>query len=117
MTKRRKTLIWPGSTPGGPLLAAPIAGPPIISSIARAKLQAILNDRIDGTATVGSVSFSWFSGVTIRDIDIKDRAGAPAASVKSVSADVGVMGVLSGRINATARIDSPRIEIRRGADG
>lgn len=117
MTKRRKILIWTGSTLGGLLLVALIAGPPIISSIARSKLQAILNERIDGTATVGSVSFSWFSGVTIRDIDIKDRAGAPAASVKSVSADVGVMGVLSGRINATARIDSPRLEIRRGADG
>jgi len=113
----RRILIWTGSSLGALVLVILLGGPTVIASIVRSKLQSTLNERIDGTATVGSVSFSWFSGVTIRDIEIKDRAGAPAASVKSVSADVGLMAALGGRIIANARIDSPRLEIRRGADG
>ncbi|HKS16917.1 MAG TPA: hypothetical protein VJU16_06365 [Planctomycetota bacterium] len=113
----RRILIWTGSILGGLLVVGLIAGPPIIGSIARSKLQSILNDRIDGTATVGSVSFSWFSGVTIQDIDLKDRAGAPLASVKSIRADLGFLSVLSGRIVASVTIASPRVDVRRRADG
>jgi len=113
----RRVLTWTGASLGVLALTVLVAGPTVIASVARSKLQSILNARIDGTATVGSVSFSWFSGVTIRDIDIKDRAGAPVASVKSVSADVGVLSALGGRIIANARIESPRLEVRRGPDG
>ena len=116
-SRLKRILIWTGSSFGALLLVILIGGPPIIASIVRSKLQSTLDERVDGKATVGSVSFSWFSGVTIRDVEIKDRAGAPAASVKSVRADVGVMAALGGRIIANARVDSPRLEVRRGADG
>lgn len=113
----RRLLIWTGALLAGLILVVLIAGPPIIASIVRAKLQSTLDERIEGTSTVGAVSFSWTSGVTIRDLEIKDRAGAPVASVKAVSADLGVLAALGGRVIANARVDSPRLDIRRGADG
>jgi hypothetical protein len=75
-SRLRRLLIWTGASLGVLVLVVFFGGPPLIGSIARSTLQSILDDRIDGKATVGSVSFSWFSGVTIRDIEIR-TARAP----------------------------------------
>lgn len=109
----RRILIWTGSILGGLLLVGFFAGPPIIESVVRSRLQAALNDRLDGSATVGGVSFSWFGGASIRDIDVKDRHGARVVSVKSVSAGLSLRAIFGGRIVAAVRVDHPTLEIRR----
>src|SRR5262245_54203 len=116
-SRLRRILIWTGSSLAVLALAVFFGAPPIIASVVHSKLHAALNDRLDGTATVGGVSFSWTSGATIRDLEIKDRAGAPLASVKWIAADLSLLSALGGRIIADVRIDSPRLEVRRGADG
>ena len=116
-SRLRRILTWTGATFGAFIVVVLLFGPGLIASIVRTQLTATLNDRIDGTSTVGEVSFSWTGGATIRDIDIKDRTGAPLASVKEVSADLSVLSALRGRFIATARVDSPRLEFRRLPDG
>src|SRR5688572_20979865 len=94
--RARRILIWTGASVAALILAVLIFAPPVIAGVIKSQLTSTLADRIDGTSTVGGVSFSWFSGATIRDLEIKDRAGAPLASVKSIAADLSLPSAMGG---------------------
>ena len=115
--RARRLLIWTGASVAALILLGVIFAPPVIAGVIKSQLTSNLADRIDGTSSVGGVAFSWFSGVTISNLEIKDPAGAPLASVKSISADLSLLSAIGGKIIATVRIDSPRIDVRRRADG
>src|SRR5688572_28702293 len=112
-SRGRRVLLWIGAILAVLLLVAFVAVPPIVAGAIKSKLQATLDERIDGSATVGPVSFSWTGSATIRDLEISDRAGARVASVKSLKADVGVRALFSKYVIADVSIDSPRLEIRK----
>ncbi len=116
-SRRRKVLIVTGASLGVLVISALIILPPIIASIIRTQFVSTVNERLDATAAVGHVSFSWTGGVSLRDVDIKDRSGQSLASVKSIDAGVGLLAALRGRYITDVRIDQPRLDIRRGADG
>jgi len=111
-SRLRRILIWTGASLAVLVLAVFFGAPPIIASVVRSRLQATLNDRIDGSATVGDVSFSWFGGAGIHNVEIKDRRGARVASVKSISAGLSLRAIFGGRIVAAVRVENPHLEIR-----
>jgi hypothetical protein len=112
-SRGRRILIWIGAILAVLILGFLFVAPPLIAGVIKSKLQAQLNERIDGTGTVGPVSFSWTGAATIRDLEIRDRNGATVASVKALKADVGVRALFSKYVIADVSIDSPRIEIRK----
>jgi hypothetical protein len=113
----RKILIIAACVLGGLLLVAFIAVPPIAAAAIRSQFLTTVGHRLDATASLGGVSVSWTGKVSFRDLEIKDRAGATIAAVKSIDAHVGVMRAPRGEYVADFHVDSPRIELRRSADG
>ena len=57
---------------GGVLVALVLGivffAPPVIASTIRSQFLSNVHARIDGTATLGDVSFSWGSGAVLRDV-------------------------------------------------
>jgi hypothetical protein len=99
------------------ILGVVFFAPPIIASTIRSQFLSNVHDRIDGTATLGEVTFTWGNGAILRDVSIKDRSGATIAAVKEVHADISILSAVGGRIIADVRVDGPRVELRRAPDG
>src|SRR5262245_13330646 len=102
---------------GGVLVALIVAvlvfAPPVLASTIRSQFVSNVQARMDATASLGNVSFSWFTGATLHDVSIKDRQGATIAAVKEMRADVKLLPALGGRVIADVRVDGPRLELRR----
>src|SRR5258705_5432782 len=113
----RRILIWTGSSLGVLALTVLVAGPTVIAAVIRSKIASAVAENLDATTEIGSVSFSWSGKVALRDLVVRDRAGATVASVKSVDVDVALFSAIRGRIIADVRVDSPRLDIRRLPDG
>ncbi|HEY3226821.1 MAG TPA: hypothetical protein VGK61_07510 [Planctomycetota bacterium] len=113
----RRILIWTGSSLGVLALTVLVAGPTVIAAVIRSRIAAAVAEKLDATTEIGSVSFSWSGRIALRDLAIRDRAGATVASVKSIDADVALFSAIRGRIIAKVLVDRPRIELRRGTDG
>src|SRR5688572_23466736 len=113
----RRILLIVGASVAVLILVVLIAAPPLVASTIRSQFIANVEKNLDATASLGDVSFSWTGRVALNDIAIKDRSGATIASVKSATAKVGVLEAIKGKYTADFRLESPRIELRRGDDG
>lgn len=110
--------IFLGLLGGGLGLATALAAsPPGRALLARAASEA-LSRALRGQVTIGSVGGSFFGGLTIRDLEIRDDAGNPFASIPRAVADYRLENLLAGRIVLDRLIlVEPRIEIVKWRSG
>lgn len=114
MARWKKYLIGAGAGVLGLILVVLLAGPPILSSVIRARLQASLQEETTGRVEVASVRFSWFGPVRIEGLKIHDRTGelildAPRSTVEG--------SIWNGYSNVSVRVESPVVLVRRYDDG
>ena len=75
MKRWKKVLIITGSVLASLILIILVVGPPIISSVAKSKIPAILNEQFQANVTLGNVSFSWSGHVEIDDFRLVPKIG------------------------------------------
>lgn len=87
----------------------------------QSRVEAELNNNLDGKCEVADVAFSWYSGVSIKDLRIANPAGfpteRPAIVMKGMKADVSVFSLLFGKLLGNAQIDGLEINVEQNADG
>lgn len=65
----------------------------------RGKAEARLAQRVNGTATLGGLGFSLFSGVTLRQLSLKDPAGKEIVALDEVHVDPSFRQLVRGKID------------------
>ncbi len=77
-----------------------------------------VNQQLNGTASVDSWSFGWFSGFKLSGIRVADAQGRPVVEIQSVTLPATVSSLLSSqkRLGAIA-VESPKADIVLYADG
>ena len=87
----------------------------------RSRVQAEFDTNLSGKCEVAEVSFSWFSGVHVENLRVENPPGftteRPAVVMKSLSADVSIMSLLSGTVLANAEITGLRVNVEQMSDG
>lgn len=87
----------------------------------RSKVRSEVNANLNGNCEIGSVSFSWFSGVSVEELRIDNPAGfatdRPAVSMQAMNADVSILSLLSGTVLANAEIRGLEVNVDQKADG
>jgi len=95
------------------LLLAPVVAAPWVAGL----LVDEANDRLDGRAGVGELSFGWGGGLHVSDLSLADREGAEVLALQRLDAQVDLLSALSGRCIATVRAAGLRLHLRRDATG
>src|SRR5581483_1368646 len=81
----KKALIITGGVLLGLIVVVLVAGPAVISSVAKSKLPAILHEQFGATVTVGDVSFGWSGRLQIEDFRlIPKNFTDPLVEVKKI---------------------------------
>src|SRR6185436_6243538 len=91
-----------------PLWSAPIARSLVVSSV---------NDQIDGTLAIESLSWSYGGHVRVEGLDLLDAQGQPALHIATVDGQVDVLPALHGDIRANLTVDGLQADLRRQPDG
>ena len=77
-----------------------------------------VNQQLNGTASIDSWSFGWFSGFKLSGIRLADAQGNSVAEVQSVTLPASVPALLGSRKDlGTITIESPKANIVLYADG
>src|ERR1051325_8535946 len=118
MKRWKKIVLISGGLLLGLIVVALAAGPAIIGSIARSKIPSILNEKLQATATVGNVSFSWSGHVQIDDLRLVPRNFSdPLVEVKKIDVKVDVGSAISGKHIADVEVGAPKVIVGKGSDG
>jgi hypothetical protein len=114
----KKILLVAGCVILGLLLVILVAGPTVISSVAKSKIPSVLGEMLMADAKVGDVSFSWNGHVTIDDFKMTPRGFTNAlVEVKKIDVKVDVMAALGGKYIAQVEVVAPKVVVEKGADG
>jgi len=93
--------------------------PTILSSgpITR-RIAAGASESLDRDVRIGDFSLGWRSGLKLTDVSVTERDGAPFASLKSLSCDLGIMALVRGRIEVRdLSLVEPKLVVRRDKEG
>lgn len=86
--------------------------------IVRARVETRLRGRVTTTATLGSASFSLFSGITLGELAILDRDGQKGITVRKIFVNPSLGEIVRGTIALDAvSIEGVNVEIRARPDG
>jgi uncharacterized protein involved in outer membrane biogenesis len=93
--------------------------PTIISSGPVTKrIAASASDYLDRDVSIGDLAFGWRSGLKVTDLAVVERDGAPFASFRSLSCDLGIMALLGRRIVVRdLSLVDPKLVVRRDKEG
>ena len=99
-----------------------LLAPTILSQgFLQSKAEAAVRDSLRGEVRIGDVTFSWFSGLTIRDLRVDNPPGfpsdRPAVVMKDLKADVSLLSLLFGNPRAAAEIVGLELNVEQSADG
>jgi hypothetical protein len=92
--RRRRALIALGVT-GALLTVVMLAAPTVAGWIAPGYIVSALNSRIQGSASVGRVSLSWFGSQAVGPIVLRDAAGVEVLRVEATCSS-GLLGLIGG---------------------
>jgi len=87
----------------------------------KSKVTTAVNTNLRGECEVEDVSFSWFSGLSIKGVRVENPpeypSDRPAIAMESMSADVSIGSLLFGTFLADAEIVGLEINVEQNADG
>ncbi len=79
---------------------------------------AIANRAIDGTIAIGGVSGSLLSGLTAREIVVRDAKGSILAEIAEIEVGYGLNDLVRRRfVLGHLRVESPRLRLEQDAEG
>jgi len=93
---------------------------PTIASTGPVKSMVLgrVNQQLNGTASIDSWSFGWFSGFKLSGIRVADAQGRPVLAIQSITLPASVPALLSSNKQlGTIAIESPKADIVLYADG
>ena len=73
-----------------------------------------LSDEVGREVTIGGITARWWSGIELRDVRVANPAGYPADPLLTISrlhADVAVLRLLRGRVEAAVRCEKPVVSL------
>jgi hypothetical protein len=118
--KRRwkKVLVIAGCSLAGLLLLVLLLAPPVVGSIVRAKIAAMILEETGATATVGDVSFSWSGRVRVSELRVVPQGfTGPLLDVKKVDVKVALFSAIGGSYLADVVVTAPTVTVERNAEG
>ncbi len=75
-------------------------------------IAAPMLEDLDGTVTVGDASLGWFSPVELRDVVLKDSAGAVVVRVEKITLERSVLGMWNNNADlGTIEVDRPVLDL------
>ncbi len=84
----------------------------------REKIQGELQNRVNGTVTIGKLEGDMLDDIVLRDIVVRDRDGKEAIKIGRLRLDYKLRPLLDRHFHAeTLEIDKLEISARRGPDG
>jgi hypothetical protein len=114
----KKILLVAGCVVMGLVLFLLIAGPFIIGGVAKSQIVSIVDEKLQATAVIGSVSFSWSGHVQIDDLRLVPKNFSdPLIEVKKVDVTVNLGSAIGGKVIADVEVVAPRILVEKGPDG
>jgi len=93
------------------------------TSWAKDRIQSAMAEETGRDVEIGSVKFSWFSGLRVTDVTVNQSQPelakeGPLFSLGALNLDVGIGDILKKKINVKDfTVDEPRIVVVRDADG
>jgi hypothetical protein len=118
MKRWKKALLVTGSVLTSLIVIILVAGPAIIGSIAQSRIPAIVQEKLQATATVGNVSFSWSGRLQIDDLRLVPKTfSEPLVEVKKVDVKIDLGSAIGGKYVADVDVAAPKILLEKGADG
>lgn len=98
------------------VVAIVLASPTIVCTTSLKDLcltSALRAGRVDGRASVGSLSMGWWSPVRIENFELTDREGQAMASIPALSVDRSLSSLLLNRHDlGHIRVEQPTIDVR-----
>jgi hypothetical protein len=91
-----------------PVWSAPIARNLVVDQV---------NEQIDGTLAIESLSWSYGGHVRVEGLDLRDAQGQPVMQIAAVDGHVDVLPALKGDIRAALTVDGLQADLRRQPDG
>jgi uncharacterized protein involved in outer membrane biogenesis len=79
-----------------------------------------LSDEVGREVTIGGITARWWSGIELRDVRVANPPGYPADPLLTISrlhADVAVLRLLRGRVEAAVRCEKPVVSLAQGPSG
>jgi uncharacterized protein involved in outer membrane biogenesis len=114
----KKVLTITGWSLLGMILLVILLAPPIIGSVAKSRIAAIMGERLQGEVTLDDVSFSWPCRLQVDGVRVVPRGFAdPLLQIKKVDLHVSLGSALGGRVIADVEVVAPRVIVERGSDG
>ncbi|MHC4605799.1 MAG: DUF748 domain-containing protein [Planctomycetota bacterium] len=113
----KKVLLWVCGIFVALVVLAYFIGPPIISSVAHGAIVATVPEKLNATAELDSLSFSWSGNVHLRGLVIRDGEGREVLSVPEIAVDAAPFDAIGGKYIATIRIEGPVIRAHLQEDG
>src|SRR5678816_2366754 len=95
------------------LALAPVWSAPIARNLVVDKV----NEQIDGTLAIESLSWSYGGHVRVEGLDLRDAQGQPVMQIAAVDAHVDLLPALKGDIRAALTVDGLQADLRRQPDG
>lgn len=104
------------------VVALVIAAPWLIDmDSVRARLERHIGEASGSTCRIGTVDFGWLSGISVRDLTIENAPGFPASHpfvhLQGLRGDVGLLGLLRGRVGFEGRVEGLRVHVDQDANG
>jgi translocation and assembly module TamB len=118
--KKRKRFPYFTFTVLGLVAAAVLLAPTIVSLTALGPnmVASAAKDQIRGTLNVQGVSLGWLSPLKLHGVTLKDQAGQPVATVKSITINKSILGLLGDMTRLdTITVEDPQLQLVVRADG
>ena len=94
------------------LFCAPLAlGLSPVKNYVADKVSRVVGRKVD----IGSASAFWFSGINLKDVTVHSPAGfpEPLARIGVIHADVDLLALLGGKVEADVRIERPHVVLEK----
>ena len=99
------------------LLVAAVALPRLAAPLVRDRIEAALSERAGGEAEIASLTLTWAGVAELEGLVVRNAQGEQIAAVREVHADLELLKLLFGTIQADVRVDDPELVVHQRADG